>query len=170
MGKNENQITYIAKIVGNTLSLSKEKKTPSVNLKFLTLENCTNPEDKEPHVMYGNLWLSYKAAERSMKTLTEVLGWEGKLIKDLNEPILVGKIVEIVVEWNSDFDGTNRAEIKFINRRGGMKALEKDDLDNLVFDVQSSVDEILGNKPEETNAPMNDDNNEPAHTEDDMPF
>jgi len=137
--------TFLAKVVGNSLGISKEKKTPSVKLKFETINNITNPSDETMYKMYGNLWLSFKPAEKSIKTLQQVFGWKGKLIKELNDPILVGKICEIVVEWSDDFDGTERASIQFFNIPGGVKPLDENELKTVVVDVQDTLDKILGN-------------------------
>lgn len=166
--------TYRAVVLSNTLQHSKDKGTPSVKVKCQTRYDVTNPGIAIDYKIYGDLWLTFKTVERTLKTLEEVFGWKGKLIEDFNEPILAGKECEIVVE--EDFYNEKPTfNIKFFNRVGGLKAMESTELQNLVNSVQPMIDEMRGIVPEpvsqEPAAAKSQGEGEAAPVvEDDLPF
>lgn len=140
---NSDRKVYAATVIGNTLAVSKDKKTPSIKLKVQTMYETSDVAKPVVHTFWGDLWLTYAAMEKTLKTLRETFGWQGSLISEFTEPILVGKKIEVVVDWE-EWDGRPRANIAFYNRLGGMQGVEGEDLVKLVGQVQPALNEALG--------------------------
>ena len=85
-----------------------DKGTPFVQITFTT---------ESADVITGWLYLSEKAIERSVGTLREVFGFNGKL-SALAEQI-DGKPCSIVVENETGQDGKERLRVKWVNPVGG---------------------------------------------------
>lgn len=137
------RITLNATVISNSLLKAKNKGTPSVTLKFQTHYDVREPSKPYETVLLTNLWLTYKTVERTLKTLKEVFGWEGYRIEELNEPVLRGKEVNLVCEWE-EWEGEQRLNVVFVNKPGVLKKSEGPDLDELVNEVQPMIDGILG--------------------------
>ncbi len=140
--------TYRAVVLANTLKKSKDKQTPSVNIKLRAKFDVLQPNIPVEYTMWGDLWLTFKTVKNTMKTLQEVFGWKGHYIEDFNQPILEGKECELVVE-ESEWNGKPTFDILFFNRVGGLKSMEADDLQNLINEVQPMINEELGIEEED---------------------
>lgn len=140
--------TYMATVTGNTLSVSRNKGTPSVKIKVQTMYEASDVSKAVVFTAYGNLWLTYATMEKTWKTLKEVFGWESMNIETLKEPILVGKKVQIVGE-HVEYEGKSRFEINFFNKPGGMQGVNDEELAKLIAEVQPMLDEVVGNAPVE---------------------
>jgi len=107
--------TLTAKVIDNSLSKSKDKGTPSVRIAFRTQFDVACPETPEILNLTADLWLTFKCLDRTFKTLKEAFGWDNAgQIEDLNEPILLGKVCNLVVE--PDDRDPDRLKVVFINR------------------------------------------------------
>lgn len=183
MESNNKRQRFLAVVLGNTLAHSKDKHTPSVKIKCRCLHPVDDPSaTSNSFTIYGDLWLTYKCAERTVKTLSEVFNWKGNYITDFNNPILVGKKCELVIEYE-EYKGEMKPSILFFNRAGGMQQLEPDDLQKLVDDVQPVISDAIkslrGDSPEDatedaTMPPSKSHESvsegEVTSTDDDLPF
>lgn len=140
--------TYRAVVISNTLQTSKEKGTPSVKIKVKTQFNILEPNIAIDYTLYGDLWLTFKALKKTLKTLLEVFNWKGKFIEDLNKPILTGIECDVVVD-EGDYNGKPTFDIQFFNRPGGLREMVTEDLQNLINEVQPMIDKEMGNRGEE---------------------
>jgi len=151
--------TYLATVTGNALSVSRDKKTPSIRIKLQTMYETSDISKPVVFTAYGDLWLTYASMERTVKTLHEVFGWQGNYITDFQEPILVGKKVEIV-GVHGEYNGKPTFDISFFNKPGGMQGANVEELASLIADVQPMLNEILGVEPTElhddSEVPIND--------------
>jgi len=138
--------TYRAVVMGNTITRSKTKGTPSINIKLRCEFDILQPNIPVAYTMYGNLWLTFKTIKNTLKTLKDVFGWKDKFIEDLNEPILVGKKCDIVVD-EGEYEGKPTFDIQFYNKPGGLKSMESTDLQKLINEVQPMINEEMGNAP-----------------------
>lgn len=123
--------TFLCEVVEHCLAESDQKKTPSVKIKVSLLENVGTKEYANGE-LYVDLWLTDSSFERTMKTLTETLGWDGSDLSDLNTSnCLAGKRAWAVVEEESfdGRDGTMKSanKIKWLNPVGGGRVIEKMD-------------------------------------------
>jgi hypothetical protein len=164
--------TFSATVTSNTLQKSRKKGTPSVAIAVMTKNDISNPGTEEKLSLYGHLYLTPGAIERSLKTLDEVFGWKGNDISELAEPILEGIDCNVVVEFDDEFpgpDGEPFKKIVFFNRPSrGIPKLPEEELSELT----ESVNELLtrhrevGEKGDEAPLPA-----EPAgQVDDDLPF
>ena len=147
MMNNENRRTYAAVVTGNALGKSKQKGTPSVTISLRTMYNTETPEVPERINLVANLWLTYKTTEKTIKVLQEVFGWKGTLIKDFNEPVLLGKKCNLVCE-DEEYEGETRVKVIFINRAGGLRKMDSGELQALIEKVQPVVNDLVGAPPE----------------------
>lgn len=168
--------TYMAVVSGNALQKSKNKGTPSVKIKCTTLHDVLNPSIPVQKVLYGDIWLTFACLEKSTDTLRKVFGWEGRLISEFSEPILVGKKIEIVCE-EEEWEGEVREKIMFFNKPGGLNSVAGEELNTLVDDVQPMLDEhfksigldIPSGSMQEDSVPDPDSVSNPV-SEHDLPF
>lgn len=170
--------TYRAVVISNTLQHSKNKGTPSVKIKVRTKFDITRPDIAINYTIYGDLWLTFKTIEKTLKTLEEVFEWKGKFIEDFNQPVLVGKECDVVVEEDF-YEEKPTFSIKFFNRVGGLKIMESQELQDLVESVQPMINSARGITPDleevikktEPETKESEDVLEPGPVvEDDLPF
>lgn len=132
--------TYLSQIKDHTLQEVGEKRTPCV---AITLETVENIQTKEPatQTVYAKLWLTDGALDYTMKTLTEVLGWNGDDLSDLNgTQKFVGKEVwAVLVE--EEYNGKIQTKVKFLNKIGGVakKPMEADVAKSLAERLKGKV-------------------------------
>ena len=138
--------TYHAVVLGNTLAVSRDKKTPSVKIKLQTLYETSDITKPVIMTVYGDLWLSYAATARSYKTLKEVFDWQGHYIEDLKEPILAGKKVDIVCSVG-EWEGKPQLNVNFFNKPGGMRTVNDEELAHIIAEVQPVLNEVIGVDP-----------------------
>jgi len=132
------QQTYEAKIISSGL------KVASTGTKYISI--CAGVEQKEgmPKKYFGNLFLTFKTMEKTLKVLRDVFGWEGKEISDFNDPhLLKGKVCDIVTEHDEEFGND---KIVFFNKVYAMDKLKDEELSSLVSDVQPMLDKLLANE------------------------
>lgn len=110
---------YRAVCTGNALDTSREKKTPYVKLSFLTLYNHDDPTKPANKEMCAALWLSENAISRTLNTLSEVFGWRGDDLEELNVKgeLLAGIEADIVTDRET-YNGKSREKIQFVNYPG----------------------------------------------------
>ena len=132
---------YSAIVTGNSLAVSKDKQTPSVKIAVQTEYLVESPGVRVSKKLYGDLWLSYAAIERSVKTLKEAFSYTGP-IEALNEPILVGKRCNIVCE-DDEYNGQVREKILFFNRHSTLSRLDGDALSS----VLDHLSQLRASKP-----------------------
>jgi hypothetical protein len=101
--------TVAVAIAGNSLAEA-STGTSSVKLVLQTLE-------EQPRTLYADLWLSDKAFDATVKTLREVLGWQGTDFQELNEPIFVGAELDAVVDIE-EYNGKLQHKVAFLNLPG----------------------------------------------------
>jgi len=75
---------YKAVVISDALDESKNG-TASVKIVCQTKYEVENPAFPVNATMYHDLWLSPACFERSMHTLTKVLGWKGEIFEELND-------------------------------------------------------------------------------------
>lgn len=129
--------TYKAEVISSCLSKSKDKGTYSVKFLFNLICNIVDEETTVQGQIYGDLWLTEKTFDNTMKTLVEVFGFQGTDLSVLNSTTLfTGILCEIVVE-NEPFTNNSGAtrlisKVKFINPVDSgfrsLKALPESDL------------------------------------------
>lgn len=83
--------------------------TPSVAIKVRT---------DDGKFFIGHLWLTEKAAKRTMETLRNVFFFTGDSLNDLREPILSGRQCQITTEFE-EYNGKSYEKISFFNPVGG---------------------------------------------------
>lgn len=116
------RFTALAVVVSNALALVGKNNTPSVKItvKF-------THEGKEIHLT-GDMWLTYKTAQKTRETLAEVFNF---MIEDdlrlLNEPILAGLKCSVVID-GEEWEGEERMRISFFNKDRTPKKLSADTL------------------------------------------
>jgi hypothetical protein len=116
------RFTAPAVVVSNTLAFVGKNNTPSVKItvKF-------NHEGKEV-ILTGDLWLTYKTAQKTRETLEEAFGFT---IQDdlrlLNEPILAGQKCSVVIDGEV-WEGEERMKISFFNKDRTPKRLSPEQL------------------------------------------
>ena len=119
---------YSGTIIATGLAQSKKQGTPSVKLQIKTAVDLDTGAPAD-HVFYADLWLSEKAAERSMATLRE-LGYNADTLDALNgRNELIDAPCEISTEWET-YEGKETEKVHFVNRAGsyaerGIKPLGK---------------------------------------------
>ena len=108
-------------VSGNALAESKGG-TPSVKLALVSVPK----EGEMPRKLWADLWLTDAAVERSIETLRDVFGWQGKSFSELNEPIFEGREVVAACEWEDGNDGNKREKVAYVNpvAGGGVKKAE----------------------------------------------
>ena len=110
--------TYLATVKSHVLKDVGDNKTPCVSVKLETVENVVTGEPCIDTV-YASVWLTDKAFERTMETLTEVMGWDGDDLSDLDGTgLLEGKQVWVVLEEET-WEGKTKTNVKYINKVGG---------------------------------------------------
>ena len=120
---------YTATIMSTALAESKEKHTPSVRMQFHAVE-CLETQEEVDKTFVGDLWLSDKAVERTVKILRD-LGFQGESMADLNYPeTMQGLVCEISTEM-VEYNGETTERVKFVNKPGsfanrGLKAASED--------------------------------------------
>jgi hypothetical protein len=107
---------YSAIVMTNTLASSKNSSTPSVEIQVQTTKNLSDGTMVRK-TLTGNLWLTAKAAERTMETLAHVFGWAGDSLQELNLSILQGIECEVVTE-DEPYEGKTYEKVKFFNKVG----------------------------------------------------
>lgn len=116
------RFTAPAVVVSNALAFVGKNNTPSVRItvKF-------THEGKEIHLT-GDMWLTYKTAQKTRETLAEVFGF---MITDdlrlLNEPILADQKCSVVID-GEEWEGKERMKISFFNKDRTPKKLSADAL------------------------------------------
>lgn len=167
---------YVATVTGNAMSKSKDKGTPSVNIKVQLNYEQNDPNQKPiGKTLYGNLWLTYACARKTVETLQKVFGWEGQNITDFNEPILFGKKCIVVTE-TEEYNGQEREVICFFNKLGGMmNQVDPTELQKIIDEVQPFVNEALGIvNPKEENQTKDQASDQANNTQppvdDNLPF
>lgn len=107
---------YAATIVSTSLAESKEKHTPSVRIMVMTTRDLDNDTEVQKKFV-ADLWLSEKAAEKTVQTLRD-LGFTGQTLIDLNFPdTMAGLECEISTEM-SEYNGQTSEKVKFVNKPG----------------------------------------------------
>lgn len=106
MQKLESEGRFDAKVTAADLGETDNGK-PFVNFTFETSEG----------IIWGNLYLSEAAIDRSLKTLAEVFAFNGDFA-DMDQ--FVGKDCSIVTEAE-EYNGETRIKVKWINAKGGPK-------------------------------------------------
>jgi hypothetical protein len=130
--------TLTAKVIDNSLSKSKDKGTPSVRIAFRTQFDIACPETPEILNLTADLWLTFKCLDRTFKTLKEAFGWDNAgQIEDLNEPILIGKMCNLVVE--PDERDPERLKVVFINRCSTIKHAAPDEAKSIADEVRQML-------------------------------
>lgn len=120
---------YKAIIASHYLAESKEKHTPSIRFVVNAFENMNDGTTVDKNFTI-DLWLSEKAAERTMKTLRN-LGFQGDSLELLNcTTELVGVPCELTTEW-VEHNGKDYEKPVFLNEDGskakhGFKSLPDD--------------------------------------------
>lgn len=132
--------TYSAIVLSNCLAESKTNKTPSVRIQVRTEKNIDTGEEKNL-TLTGDLWLTQNAAPYTCETLDKVFGFSECSFAALNLPILEGKKCEVAIEYE-EYEGQSYPKIKFFNRPGSFRPLEKMDAGHAIA-VASSVDAAL---------------------------
>lgn len=113
--------TFEATVIAHKLATSKNKGTPSVNLKFELNRNVDSGEECPPNThLYADQWLTDDCFDRTMHTLTKTLSWDGDDLSDLNGTCLVGNKAWVVVE-EEEYEGVTRSKIKWVNEVGSKK-------------------------------------------------
>ena len=131
---------YSAIVLSNCLAESKTNKTPSVRIQVRTEKNVDTGEEKIL-TLTGDLWLTQNAAPYTCETLDKVFGFSEGSFAALNLPILAGKKCEVAIEYE-EYEGQAYPKIKFFNRPGSFRPLEKMDAGHAIA-VASSVDAAL---------------------------
>jgi hypothetical protein len=137
----EDQQRYKAVATCNKLATSKNKGTPSVQIRFQTTENMTE-QRPEIKTFWADLWLSEKCFDRTMETLSDVFNWSGEDIQSLNNNTneLAGIEVELITgyeEYQDENGETKTAEkVKFINAPGGNIGKKLEDSEALKLSEQ----------------------------------
>lgn len=131
---------YSAVVLSNCLAESKTNKTPSVRIQVRTEKNIDTGEEKIL-TLTGDLWLTQNAAPYTCETLDKVFGFSEGSFAALNLPILEGKKCEVAIEYE-EYEGQAYPKIKFFNRPGSFRPLEKMDAGHATA-VASSVDAAL---------------------------
>lgn len=141
-------IVFLARTVSNGLRVSKEKHTPSVCLQFLTIADLSEPPTTgfKPTTMYADLYITEAASAHTIKTLRQALGWKGDSFKELNEPILAGKMVRLVCAPGD----RGLLKVKFINRPGAFAPMTDEALECLCADVDRHLQAIKQAEDEPT--------------------
>lgn len=98
---------YTATVKSAELGQSAEKGTPYLSFLFAT---------EQGEELTGYLYLSDAAFERTTKTLREVFGFDNNFETVVEQ--VTGKEASIVVEIEN-FEGRDRAKVKWINAVGG---------------------------------------------------
>lgn len=126
----EDQVKYRAKCLTNSIAESKEKQTPGVKLQFLLLYNIETPNIPENKIVYADLWLSDAVFEKSMHTLTKVMGWKGNNLTEVNENNTLFQNVEVILVCEPElYNGKTTLKVKFVNPLA--KRLDEEAMKNL---------------------------------------
>lgn len=118
---------YRAYCVGNKLAESSTAKTPSVKLIFKTTFDHDAPENRVEKTLFADLWLSEKCFERTMDTLTKVMGWSGDNLFEMNDPMKLAGIEVDLVTGEEDYNGKTMEKVKFINAPGSLSVTPMED-------------------------------------------
>lgn len=163
--------SYAATVTGNVIQKSKEKQTPSINIKVRLDFNIDDPnQTKDGRTLYGNMWLTYACAKKTVENLQKVFDWKGHNITEFNEPILYGKRCVVVTD-TEEYNGVMKEKILFFNKLGGMTGIDSSELEDLVKDVQPFINEALGIKEDDNKDENVQGTNETtAKQEEDLPF
>jgi hypothetical protein len=137
--------TYAATVAGNALALSKNSQTPSIKICVQTEHEVSDPSTPIRKKLYGDLWLTFAAYDRTVKTLQEAFRFMGAP-EDLNEPLLVGKRVNVVCE-EEEYNGEVRDKIVFFNRPSALSSLEGNNL-SAVLDQLAKIRKAKGMEPQ----------------------
>lgn len=156
---------YSGRIIANTLAESKNGK-PSVKLQIRTDRDLDSGNSTD-RTFYADLWLTDKAAEKSIETLREI-GFQGDDLKQLNDPVLEGSMVEISTVWEN-YNGKDIEKVAYVNKVGsyanrGLKSLDPNKADKFA----QKYNAMLRNKPKQAPAPKAETNN--GEGDDDLPF
>lgn len=168
---------YKAVVISHALDESKNG-TASVKIVCQTKYEVENPAFPVNATMYHDLWLSPACFERSMHTLTKVLGWKGEIFEELNDnnTLLAGAECVLVVE-NEEYQGKLIPKVKFIN--GVQKKLDSDKAKALSNSLADQLRAYKTKSPgvKQTTIPGADMDEPlpitkdfPLLTDDDMPF
>jgi hypothetical protein len=104
-----------------------EKRTPKISLRFKLLEGVREIGAEE---VYGDLWLSDKAADKTIKTLGGVFGYFGIIQEFCHRNDLLNGIEVVLVGEYKSYNGKEEWKVEFINAVGdeGWGPSSEDDL------------------------------------------
>lgn len=132
---------YKAVCLGNSLKESKEKGTPSVCLSFQTEFEYGDPETPLKKRFFADLWLTEKTFDRTMDTLTNVLGWSGNDLFELNVDTLKLAGVECDITTGEEtYNNQVREKVKFINPIKSVISLDEMAAANLTQKMQAKIE------------------------------
>lgn len=147
---------YAGTIIAHALSESKENHTPSIKLQIQVFEDLETKRPAEG-VYTADLWLTEKAAERSMATL-RALGYDADTLEPLNNDgstgIMVGTHCEIKTK-QEEYNGKTYEKVEYVNAPGsfanrGVKSCDESQARR----IAARYDAILRNTPRGAPAPQ----------------
>jgi len=116
------RFTANATVVSNTLAVVGKNNTPAVKI------TVRFPHEGHEINLTGDLWLTYKTAQRTRETLQEVFGFMmSDDLRVLNEPVLAGLKCQVVID-TEEWEGEERMKISFFNKDRTPKKLSTDQL------------------------------------------
>ena len=119
MGNYENQKKYMAVAVANKLDIA-STGTASVQIRFQTKYDLSNPHVEDVKTLWGSLYLSENTFERSMGVLSEVFGFTSDDISEINNDNHLFEGIEAVLVTDfEEYNGEMREKVKFINSTSG---------------------------------------------------
>jgi len=133
---------FLAIVVSNVLRLSKTNHTPSVAFQCQLLPDISKTPCSSfvaGSTLYGDLYLSPAAINKSIETLKNVFGWQGSSISELNEPILAGKTVKLACS----LDDSGKLKINFFNKPGLFKPMSANELSELCSSVDVLLNDVI---------------------------
>jgi hypothetical protein len=117
---------YKAICTGNALAESKEKKTPSVRLSLQTQFDYNDPEVPCVKTFQTDLWLSDSAFERTLDTLTNVFGWDGENVYELNVDTSMFASIECdITTVEEEYNGRVYEKVKFVNKVNAVRPMDE---------------------------------------------
>lgn len=140
---------YAGTIIAHALSESKENHTPSIKLQIQVFEDLETKRPAEG-VYTADLWLTEKAAERSMATL-RALGYDADTLEPLNNDgstgIMVGTQCEIKTK-QEEYNGKTYEKVEYVNAPGSFASRGVSSCDDATARrIASRYDAILRNSP-----------------------
>lgn len=105
--------TYKATVIDHVLAESKNG-TPSIKFKLQLTENVLTG-DPVNAIVFFDAWLSEKAFENSMLTVTDALDWQGVDLNDFNGTGKFNGVPVSVLLDEEEYQGEKRTKVKFMN-------------------------------------------------------